>query len=75
MVFKRTNYYSQTEATGLFEISVDDFKRLVEEKEQELGVVKKELDMGTHKVNAIYVLCDKFKALGIPKRPILIIPF
>jgi hypothetical protein len=70
MYFDRKKYYNQSEATTLFEISVPEFKQLIIDKEQELGVVKKEVDLGTHKVNAIYVLCDKFKELNIPKRPL-----
>ena len=71
IMFVRTNYYSQTEATKIFKLSTKQFKDLI--TKNDIATFRRAANLGEYTVNCIYVLKSDFDTLDLEKRLIKVI--
>ena len=65
-MFLRHQYYSQTELTKLFKISVKGVKQLI--VDHQLVVTSKPVDLGEYTVESVYINKEDIDKLNLPKR-------
>ena len=60
-MFRRSDYYSQTEATKILKLSIKRFKALVEQ--HKLKVIEVPVDLGLYSTTALYYLKEDIEIL------------
>ena len=68
MEFRRVNYYSQTEITKTFNISLKQLNKLI--TDNQITPVTKDVDLGLYSVKAKYYIKNDIDKLDLPKRPL-----
>ena len=65
-MFPRDKYYSQTELTKVYKISVKGLKQLI--LDHQLPAVTKDVNLGEYAVKALYYLKEDINKLQLIKR-------
>lgn len=65
-MFNRSQYYSQTEATKVYKLSIKQFKQLI--ADHQIQQVNKDIQFEGYTVTTVYVLKAEIDKLNLPKR-------